>query len=94
MSYKVSVSMKGNKTDTSLTGKQNTNEVKKMYTSYEELPLFMTVDDLAKALQIGLNTAYNLVRSDKIHCYRAGTQYRIPKESIRELFSPVADCSR
>ena len=65
-----------------------------MYKSYEELPLFLTVEDLADTLQIRLNTAYGLVRSDRIRCYRAGVQYRIPKESIRDLFSPVTNCSR
>ena len=73
--------------------KQEDNEVKNMYKSYDELPLFLTVEDLAKTLQIGLNTAYNLVRSDKISCYRAGVQYRIPKESIRELLSTVPNLS-
>ena len=54
-------------------------EVKSMYTSYEELPIFLTVDELAKALHIGRSKAYELVRSDKIRCIRAGTHYRIPK---------------
>lgn len=57
-----------------------------MITSYEQLPLFLTVEEFASALKISRSTAYNLVRSEKIHSYRAGTQYRIPKESIRNLF--------
>ena len=56
-----------------------------MITSYEQLPIFLTVQDLAKALKIGRSTAYELVRSEKIPSYRAGSQYRIPKESIRNL---------
>lgn len=61
-----------------------------MITSYDQLPLFLTVDELAETLKVGRNTAYDLVRSEKIPSYKAGTQYRIPKESIRNLFS---DCS-
>ena len=56
-----------------------------MYTSYEELPIFLTVEELGKVLQIGRTKAYELVRSDKIQCIRAGNQYRIPKESIQNL---------
>lgn len=62
-------------------------EVKIMITSYEQLPLFLTVEELADVLKIGKSTAYNLVRSENIHSYRAGTQYRIPKESLQNLFS-------
>lgn len=61
-----------------------------MITSYEQLPLFLTIEELAGALKIGRSTAYNLVRSEKIQSYRAGTQYRIPKESLRNLFSDNA----
>lgn len=57
-----------------------------MITSYEQLPLFLTVEELADVLKIGRSTAYNLVRSEHIYSYRAGTQYRIPKESIQNLF--------
>lgn len=63
------------------------DEVTKVITSYEQLPIFLTVKELAEALKVGRSTAYELVRSNKIHCYRAGTQYRIPKESIRDLLS-------
>ena len=95
MSYKVRVSPRRNREEIGIhTGRQNDNEVKQMYTSYDDLPLFLTVEDLAKALQIGLSTAYNLVRSNQIRCYRAGVQYRIPKESIRDIFLPLPDCSR
>lgn len=61
-----------------------------MITSYEQLPLFLTVEELAAVLKIGKSTAYNLVRSEGIRSYRAGTQYRIPKESLQYLFSENA----
>lgn len=61
-----------------------------MITSYEQLPLFLTVEELAETLKVGRTTAYELVRSEKIPSYRAGTQYRIPKESLQNLFSESA----
>ena len=63
-------------------------------TSYEQLPLFLTVSELSKVLKVGRSTAYELVRSASIRSYRAGTQYRIPKEAIRDLFSENADSFR
>ena len=56
-----------------------------MITSFEQLPLFLTVEELAGALKIGRSTAYNLVRAEKIFSYRAGAQYRSPKESLQNL---------
>lgn len=53
-----------------------------MYTSYEQMPIYLTVPEYAKAMQVGLNTAYNMVRSGKITSIRVGTQYRIPKEAL------------
>ena len=57
-----------------------------IYSSYDQLPLFLTVPQLAEVLDIGLNSAYALARSKKIRAVRIGKQYRIPKESVRELF--------
>ena len=56
------------------------------YSSHDQLPLFLTVPQLAEVLDIGLNSAYALARSKKVCTVRIGKQYRIPKESIRELF--------
>lgn len=61
-----------------------------MITTYEQLPLFLTVEELATTLKIGKTTAYQLVRSDRIKSYRAGNQYRIPKESLRNLCAESA----
>ena len=65
-----------------------------MITSFDDLPLFLSVEQLAAALNIGKNTAYCLVRSNQIPCYRFGTQYRVPKENIRDLYLGGSDCSR
>jgi len=42
----------------------------------------MTVTDLAKALQISSDTAYQLLNSGEIPCKRVGRQYRICKSDL------------
>lgn len=57
-----------------------------IYTNYDQLPLFLTVPQLSEVLGIGLNSAYELARSEKLGAIMIGKQYRIPKESIKSLF--------
>lgn len=52
-------------------------------TSFNDLPLTLRVEDLMSILNIGRNTAYELVRSGQIKSVRIGKQIRIPKENIR-----------
>ena len=55
------------------------------YTDYENLPLFLSIEDVTHVLGIGKNTAYTLVRSGSLQSIRVGRQLRIPKESIKLL---------
>ena len=52
------------------------------YRSYDELPLTLRVEDLTSILDIGRNTAYELVRCGKIRSIRIGKQLRIPKQAV------------
>lgn len=52
------------------------------YKSPEDLPLVLTVPDLADILNVGRNTAYELVRSGQVKSVRVGTQYRISKTAL------------
>ena len=52
-------------------------------TTFNDLPLTLRVEDLMPILNIGRNTAYELVRSGQIKSVRIGKQIRIPKENIR-----------
>jgi len=47
--------------------------------------MFLSVELLAKVLDVGLSTAYGYVRSGEIEAVKVGKQYRIPKESLRNL---------
>ena len=53
-----------------------------IYRSLEELPLVLRVEDLMAVLDIGRNTAYELVRSGQIESIRVGRQLRITKQAL------------
>lgn len=52
------------------------------YTTYEQLPLVLSIEQLMKVLGIGRNSAYDLVRCGQIHSIRVGNKIRIPKEAV------------
>ena len=57
------------------------------YRSFDELPLTLRVEDLMPILDIGRNTAYELVRSGQIRSIRIGRQLRIPKDAVQEYLT-------
>lgn len=57
------------------------------YHSFDELPLTLRVEDLMPILDIGRNTAYELVRSGKIRSIRIGRQLRIPKDALQDYLA-------
>ena len=57
------------------------------YHSFDELPLTLRVEDLMPILDIGSNTAYELVRSGKIRSIRIGRQLRIPKDALQDYLA-------
>jgi len=52
------------------------------YTSFEQLPLVLSVEQLAAVLGIGINSAYQLVRSGRVGSLRIGRQYKIPRNAL------------
>ena len=59
------------------------------YHSFDELPLTLRVEDLISILDIGRNTAYELVRCGKIRSIQIGKQLRIPKQALIDYLSDV-----
>ena len=57
------------------------------YRSFDELPLTLRVEDLMPILDIGRNTAYELIRCGKIRSIRIGKQLRIPKQALIDYLS-------
>lgn len=51
-------------------------------TSFEDLPLILSVRELMPVLGIGRNKAYELIHSGQIRSIRVGKKICIPKEEI------------
>ena len=51
---------------------------------FDEMPTVLTIRDLCSVLQIGKNTAYDLVNSGQIKCLRIKNRIRIPKQFLIE----------
>lgn len=51
-------------------------------TSFDDLPLTLRVEELMPILNIGRNTAYELIRCGQLHSIRVGRQLRIPKQAV------------
>ena len=60
------------------------------FTSLEDLPLVLRVEDLMPILAIGRITAYELVRCGRIRSVRVGNQIRIPKDAVVEFLANTA----
>ena len=50
----------------------------------QQLPLVLSVPQLAGILHIGRNSAYQLVNSGKIRCIHIGKNIRIPQSALLE----------
>ena len=55
--------------------------------SFDDLPLVLRVDDLMPVLDIGRNTAYELIRSGQIRSIRVGRKLRIPKQAVEDFLA-------
>lgn len=54
-------------------------------TSFDDIPLILTVEELMPILGIGRNTAFALVRSGEIRTIRTGKQIRILKHDLLDF---------
>ena len=52
------------------------------YTTFDEMPLVLSVDDIADTLAIGRNKAYRLVKTGEIKALKIGQHYRIPRDEF------------
>ena len=57
---------------------------KEKFKSYEDLPLMLSVPEMATALGISRAGAYELARSEGFPALRIGTRIVIPKDELRE----------
>lgn len=53
------------------------------YTSYEELPLFLNAETLAKLLGISVSSSYELMHEKDFPAIRIGSRLVVPKEKLQ-----------
>ena len=76
---------KENATQSSLrVEKEGTYLNKTKYTNYNDLPLMLSVPDVASVLGISRAGAYELVRSDGFPALRIGSRIVVPKEKFMD----------
>jgi len=50
--------------------------------SLKSLPVVLSVQDVARLLRVGKNTAYGLVNSGELRCVRVGRQIRVSRDEM------------
>lgn len=60
------------------------------YTTFDTMPLVLSVEDIADTLAIGRNKAYGLVNSGTIKALKIGQHYRIPREKFIDFIKKGA----
>lgn len=58
-----------------------------MEQSINNLPLVLSVPELASVLHISRNAAYDLVNSGQIRCVRIGKNIRIPQSALMDYLN-------
>lgn len=58
-----------------------------LYRSLEEIPVVVSVPELAEILRVSRNTAYAMVRSGQIPSVRTGAQIRISKSALLDYLN-------
>ena len=83
ISISVYPQLKENATQSSLRDeKKGTHLNKSKYTNYNDLPLMLSVPDVASVLGISRAGAYELVRSDGFPLLRISSRIVVPKEKF------------
>ena len=54
------------------------------YTNYDELPLFLNAEMVAKVLGISISSAYELMHEASFPTLRVGSRIVVPKEKFRQ----------
>ena len=57
--------------------------IKALYQSFDELPLYLNADAVAKLLGISISSAYELMREKDFPSVRIGKRLIVPKENLR-----------
>lgn len=63
---------------------------KKIPITPDNLPVVLSVQQLADVLQIGRNSAYDLVKSGQIRSIRIGRTIRIPQSALFDYLNQLS----
>ena len=55
-----------------------------MYKTYEELPLFLNADMVAKVLGVSISTAYEMMHENDFPSLKIGNRLLVPKEKFKQ----------
>ena len=55
-----------------------------IYHSYDDLPLFLNAELVAKTLGISISSAYELMHENGFPALRVGSRFVVPKEKFRQ----------
>ena len=61
---------------------------------FSEYPDVVGLKDLTKMLGIGRNTALSLLQKQKIHNFKIGKVYKIPKKCVVEYVNSKIECNQ
>jgi len=59
--------------------------MEKRPTSFDELPVVLTISEVAPLLNVGRNTVFELVHSGKLKSVKIGSQYHILKHELQQF---------
>lgn len=72
---------------TSKHGTENERDNCSSIVNAEDLPIVLTVTNVAEILGVGKNTAYDLIRSGAVKSFRVGRQIRVSKSAFLDYLS-------
>ena len=55
------------------------------YTSFSELPIVLSAEDVADILNINRNAVYEMLRCGKLYSIKIGPIYKIPKDAVEDF---------
>ena len=64
------------------------------YTTYDELPLFLNAELVAKVLGISISSAYELMHETSFPALRVGSRIVVPKEKFCQWVCVLRDIRR
>ncbi|CAN5462085.1 hypothetical protein BH20ACT21_BH20ACT21_00020 [soil metagenome] len=59
------------------------------YSSLDDLPAVLTVEEVARLLRVGRTACYSAIRSGELPSIRLGRAIRVPKHALADMLKAV-----